>query len=1483
MAGTLDYMVFFGGDSAVGVESIGSYLLTNATGVVVDESGQAFITGYTTASDFPSPEFPPSRVRFQDKNGAQSVEVPEGQTVETDAFDAFVVKLGGTGSLDYATYLGGRLNDFGNDIALLEDGRVVVVGSTASDDFPGFESGLQGGEDGFIAVLDLDSSQVPFSTSVGSAGRDSINGVAVGRDGHVYVAGATTSGFLPSTFLVRGQPESEPFQPLHAGPGSILEGAEYGSDGFVVRLELDGDTALYHYATFLGGSGDDVIWDIDVDASGSAFVTGETKSADFPVKDAVPGDRGRFTDAFVSKLSPFGNDLSYSTVLGGSSTDVGGGIAVDPSGSALVTGWTSNIVCSDPFSLGISLDPEGCPSDLYRQEPADFPTRNAFQEAFQGGAAPILGAHPKDAFVAKFSESSFLSGVSRDLNATIPFRERVAVFYTPRLDAEAGDFVATIDWGDGSPLDNAAEISRIDDHSWNVVGTHNYLEPGAFPILVRVLDITQLASDADDGVNLLDPAINVNVSRREGQQAEPTIAVDPSNTGRVFVAGVDESGRQRALDGEGGGIFAAYSADYGRTWTSRLMADGNDDLPPAAGDPVATFDQFGNLFLTYLGADLNNVVLALSTDGGKTFNVLSETSSGSPGRIDGEPTLDQPTVTTGPSTVGNGSVWVAFQNRNAHTIGVFGMRVDGLGAENIGLSVSQQVPGSGRAADIEVGPDGQVIVIWEAPPVDGVREIFSYVDQDGLGDIYGLFPVPTLVASSHVGANGTLPAIPGGKTAVEANVAWDRSGGANQGRIYVVYAEVAALGCENNAAPLPAGADYSHTNICITSSQDNGRTWDSPRLVNQESTASRFFPSIAVNQTQGVLAVGWYDTSEDQVNSVKTRFHIAASNDGGQTFRSGAPASLGSSNAADAGLNVFGAAFNYGDYSSLDFTPGTQAVYAAWADNSQSLRGNPDRPQFEISMAAMGIMNVRLPRPKIRPLPILGIEGTAIHAPVATFTHPDSSRRASDFTALIDWGDGNVLPGTVSSSGTVFTVSGSHTYANEGAHIVWVTVHDRITKLDSVAVNNISESLAHEADGVIVVDPTNPDRVFAASVSASAFGKSVLTSYSEDGGVTWNTSQVGDSDGLPAACCYPAAAFDQFGHLYFFYLSQDETGIRITGSKDGGKTFPGVDLLAGTYYTSVATGPGTDASPGSVWSVFERDGTGNTSRIYVTGAPVYQKDVIGSITDHYLTLEEDDGVSRLFPSIAVGPQGQVLATYTSYQGEDAPAAIYAHLDPDGLGPMPFGPAIQVVEKQSRDATAASNLAWDRNRGEFGRLYMTFSDRPLGQVSDTDIFLIYSDDAGQTWTGGYLFSIAADQASLLDKGALSDDLREAFLDHGVALSQAASVAPVMDELKLWRIIDGDSRFLVRYDPEQDRLDIERERLLVNPAAELALQFNPSIAVDRLTGNVAVGWYSTIGDVSSRTTVYRLAVSSDGGRIFSDPLTVSPGRSDLRSPE
>jgi hypothetical protein len=101
-----------------------------------------------------------------------------------------------------------------------------------------------------------------------------------------------------------------------------------------------------------------------------------------------------------------------------------------------------------------------------------------------------------------------------------------------RADAEPGDFEATIEWGDGSQ--SAGTLTRSDpaSNSMQVIGAHQYAKPGAYPVVVTVVD-------TKTGLN---PLSNINVSHLKGVQFEPSIAVDPSDPSRAFAAAVDETG-----------------------------------------------------------------------------------------------------------------------------------------------------------------------------------------------------------------------------------------------------------------------------------------------------------------------------------------------------------------------------------------------------------------------------------------------------------------------------------------------------------------------------------------------------------------------------------------------------------------------------------------------------------------------------------------------------------------------------------------------------------------------------------------------------------------------------------------------------------------------------------------------------------------------------------------------------------------------------
>lgn len=287
-------------------------------GIAVGD-GAAYVTGSTASVDFPV------------KSGRFQADRP--------GLDAFVAKLSPDGSdLIYSTYLGGGGADRAMGIALA-DGTAYVTGSTDSTDFPVVAAfqGDQPGPDAFVAKVRGDGSGLVFSTYLGGAAADDGLAIAV-DDGDAYVTGSTDSANFPL---------SDPFQTDQAL-----------TDAFVVKLS--GAGAL-EYGTYLGGASPDRGLAIAAD-DGNAYVTGSTMSSDFPVKNRLQINQVG-GDAFVTKLTRAGDELAYSTYLGGSGDDRGMGIAV-ADGSAYVTGSTAS---------------------------ADFPSKSRFQ-------ADQLGL---DAFVAK--------------------------------------------------------------------------------------------------------------------------------------------------------------------------------------------------------------------------------------------------------------------------------------------------------------------------------------------------------------------------------------------------------------------------------------------------------------------------------------------------------------------------------------------------------------------------------------------------------------------------------------------------------------------------------------------------------------------------------------------------------------------------------------------------------------------------------------------------------------------------------------------------------------------------------------------------------------------------------------------------------------------------------------------------------------------------------------------------------------------------
>jgi len=231
--------------------------------------------------------------------------------------------------------LGSTGNDSARAVQVDDGGAAYVVGLTSSSDFPllgnAYQTENKGNSDLFALKLTTAGDKFFFSTLVGGSGLDFPYDVALGPDEDIYVTGYTESQDFPLSVNA--------FDKILSGP----------RDAFVLRL-TQSDGPKLTYSTFFGGFSDEKAYGIAVDPEGYAYVTGHTNShiGDFPSTDnafdtSYNGGQGNLGDAFVTKISLYGDDLIYSTFLGGSDSEgVFADIAVTNNGEAIVTGRTSS-------------------------------------------------------------------------------------------------------------------------------------------------------------------------------------------------------------------------------------------------------------------------------------------------------------------------------------------------------------------------------------------------------------------------------------------------------------------------------------------------------------------------------------------------------------------------------------------------------------------------------------------------------------------------------------------------------------------------------------------------------------------------------------------------------------------------------------------------------------------------------------------------------------------------------------------------------------------------------------------------------------------------------------------------------------------------------------------------------------------------------------------------------------------------------------
>ncbi len=391
------------GSALVYSTQVGGRFSDFGNAIAVNSAGLAFITGSTGDEDpgALTNNYPVTANAFQDK----------GQTSKR-LVDAFVTVLNAEGDdLVYSSFFGGTetrndsSRDEGRGIALDNTGKIYITGQTASFDLPiknGFQTLLRPKSAAFIAKFNPQATSGPASLLYSSyfgchsalGVEDEANDIAVDRFGIAYIVGESRfAQFFPS----KSPSSLPPFQKRDPG----------GSSAFIAKFDCadTGNKSLI-YATLLGGSATDRALSVAVDAFQRTYITGSTRSADFPLKNPFDSKLAD-SEGFVVKMNADGTALFYSSFIGGNGIDSGVGIAIDAQGNAYIAGETDSAT--------------------------DFPILNAFQPNKGAGLEVFvakISAVPSTSVSPHILFSSFLGGNGNDIGHDIALGPKKSIFVT---------------------------------------------------------------------------------------------------------------------------------------------------------------------------------------------------------------------------------------------------------------------------------------------------------------------------------------------------------------------------------------------------------------------------------------------------------------------------------------------------------------------------------------------------------------------------------------------------------------------------------------------------------------------------------------------------------------------------------------------------------------------------------------------------------------------------------------------------------------------------------------------------------------------------------------------------------------------------------------------------------------------------------------------------------------------------------------------
>ncbi|MBK7143578.1 MAG: SBBP repeat-containing protein [bacterium] len=423
-------------------------------GIGLDSSGNVYTTGKTSSADFP--------VRLA---------IDEIKDVD---WDGYITKFSpNCQDYLYSTFYGGSGSDVSNEVAVTPAGEPVVGGGTQSYDLPSISAAqpIKGTDvDGFVLKLNPAGTEIEFATFLGNSRRDSVTGIAIGPNGHVYASGFTFS----DNFVVT----RDAFQ-RYSG---------WYSYGFIVELPPTGDSLIYSSYFACGSDRTKVAVDLD----GNIILSGKTMpdrfSVQFPFKNAFDSIKGDGNAGYITKFSPGFDSVVFSTYISGDNGTSLEAMELDTQGRIYVAGsvFEGGYPLLNPLDPSVSHYHDGVVSIVGPNGDLQFSTYwgdweysgDVLEDITVDGSGNIyvLGAFTGPRYPLK--------------NAFDSFNEHWEGVYSPEATltkfSPMGRGVEYCSFLGGSGIDSAGSIVVDKNGTVYIVGT-NYL--GGFP-MVNPLDST---------------------------------------------------------------------------------------------------------------------------------------------------------------------------------------------------------------------------------------------------------------------------------------------------------------------------------------------------------------------------------------------------------------------------------------------------------------------------------------------------------------------------------------------------------------------------------------------------------------------------------------------------------------------------------------------------------------------------------------------------------------------------------------------------------------------------------------------------------------------------------------------------------------------------------------------------------------------------------------------------------------------------------